>query len=178
MNHERIDSNFPFPDHRFRNFQFSGQNHSCTHTHGFRGSLIQSIQLYKLWGNRDRFDPHGIHTFKMNRSGPWRIGKHENFDLRGSKLISRDLCQFWPSKTHFKRSTESENTQHVSGAVTFQNNVCSDRLWHHFTTTLFLMNPLRAIVHVELKTWTHFFFKKHTFQVVHMSILNNQLHDL
>ena len=25
MKHEKIGSNFPFPDHRFRNFQFSGQ---------------------------------------------------------------------------------------------------------------------------------------------------------
>ena len=33
-----------------------------------------------------------------------------------------------------------------------------------FYHTLFLMNPL----HVELKTRTHFLFKKHTFQVVHI----------
>ena len=122
MSHERTDSSFPFPDHRFRNFQFSGQNHSCTHTHMDSGVVL--FKVYKLWETLDRFGPHGIDTFKMDRSGPWRLGKHEIIDLRVSKLISCDLCQFWPPKTHSKRSTESENTHNMFPEPSNSRKMC------------------------------------------------------
>ena len=33
-------------------------------------SGVVLFKVYKLWDILDRFDPRGIHTFKMNRSGP------------------------------------------------------------------------------------------------------------
>ena len=55
-----IRPKFPFPDQRFRKFQFSGQNHSCTHTE-FRDVLF--FKTYKLWDNLDRFGPVTIVLF-------------------------------------------------------------------------------------------------------------------
>ena len=133
-------------------------------------SGVVLFKVYKLWDTLDRFGLHGIHTFKMNRSGPWRLGKHEKINLRVSKLISRDLYQFWPPKTHFKRSTESENTRSMFPEPSYSKTMC---VWIDRDTVLphlyILTNPL----HVELKTYIHFSFKKYTLQaglLLHSSV--------
>ena len=135
----RLVPNFTFPDHRFRNFQFSGQNRSFTHILGprFSGSIFQNYRSYirKLWNNADRFDPVGIHIFRTNRSGPSLVTAQETRknDLRVSKLISRGLCPL-----------SRKTLKNVSWAIKSQKHVCLDRLWHHFTTPLFLTNPLHC----------------------------------
>ena len=149
MNHDRIGSNFPFPDHRFRNFQFSGQNHSCTVLIHMDSGVV-FFKVYKLWDTLDHFGPCGIHPFKMNRSGPWRFGKHEKIDLRMSKLISRDLCQFWPPKTNFKRSSESENTHNMFPEPSHSKTMCvwigCDTILSHlyFWWILYMLNSKRS----------------------------------
>ena len=113
-------------------------------------SGVSLFKIYKLWDTLGRFGPGGIHTFKMNRSGPWRLGKHETIDLRVSKLISRDLCQFWPPKTHFKRSTESENTHNMYPEPSHSKTMCvwigRDTILPHlyFWWILYMLNSKRT----------------------------------
>ena len=66
------------------------------------GSGVVLFKVYKLWGNLDLFDPHGIlHTFKFNRSGPWR----ETIKLREEeRLLS---CRWRTQKTAPTRQARS-----------------------------------------------------------------------
>ena len=117
--------------------------------------------MYKVWGDLVHFDPGGLDTFKTNRSGPWRLGIHEKINLRVSKLISRNLFQFWPLKTHFKRSTESENTHSMFPEPSFSKTMY---FWIGRDTILPHLYILMNSLHVELKTCIHFFFKNTLFK--------------
>ena len=103
---------------------FGSKSDMYLHTYWDLDSGVVLFKPYKLWDNLDRFDPGGLHAFKTNRFGPWRLRKHENNDLRVSKLISRDLYQFLPPKTHFKRSTGPENTHNMFPEASHSKRMC------------------------------------------------------
>ena len=120
----------PISGSQSSHFQFPGQNHRCTHTHWDLDFGVVLFKIYELWDNLDRFDPDSLHTFRMNRSGSWRLGIHGKIDSRVSKLISRDL-QLYVNFDTSKPSTETYNY-----TIHFDQYRWSSPLWSKYSLTV------------------------------------------